>query len=114
MLQFFDDLPSDRWAAFLYVEQHARQNFLSEPSSTEGRLQYVQMTLIAAYELKLRILPEWQSEAALLYSLTSICSENGGRSFERDLAALMPKIKSLAKRGTALRPAKVPLYLSKE
>jgi hypothetical protein len=61
MLQFFDDLPDDRWAAFLYVERHARQRYLSEPPSTETRRSYVQMVLVAAYELKLLILPDWQS-----------------------------------------------------
>jgi len=51
MLQFFDDLPDDRWAAFLHVEQHARQQFLKRTPTLEARRQYVQMILVAAHEL---------------------------------------------------------------
>ena len=121
MLQFFDDLPDDRWAAFVYVERHAREKYLSGPQSVEKRRRYVEMTLVAAYELGLRIFPEWQHEPGKLYDLAGLgfqFDEDGKfKAFKRDLAVVMPKIKSLAKRGTALRKhgmATRPLDLPQE
>jgi|SRR6516164_11158249 hypothetical protein len=108
MLQFFDDLPDDRWAAFLYVERFARQQHLTP--SVIARRKYIQMVLVAAHELSLRILPGWQSKSGLLYRTIAIGiheddknGDNAFAAFEKDLAAVMPKIESLAKRGTASR-----------
>ena len=39
MLQFYDDLPDYRWAAFLYVERQVRQHHLSGPPSIEKAAQ---------------------------------------------------------------------------
>ena len=120
MLQFYDDLPDDRWAAFLYVERQVRQHHLSGPPPIERRRRYVQVILVAAYELKLRILPEWQSTSGLLYRVAGLGLDveeegNGGcAQFERDLAAVMPKIESLAKRGTALRSLEQGLLILAE
>ena len=75
------------------------------------------MTLVAAYELKLRILPEWQTEFALLYRVAGLGLDvdDGFAEFERNLAAIMPKIVSLANRGTALRSGEQwPLDLAAE
>jgi hypothetical protein len=120
MLQFYDDLPDDRWAAFLYVERQVRQHHLSGPLSIERRRRYVQMILVAAYELKLCILPEWQSKSGLLYRVAGLGLDvdeegNGGcAQFERDLAAAMPKIALLARRGTALRSLEQGLLILAE
>lgn len=81
------------------------------------------MVLVAALELNLRILPQWQSEAGLLYRVGAIGlnedNENWDRifaEFESDLAAVRPKIESLAKRRTASRSAEplVPLDIARE
>lgn len=79
------------------------------------------MVLVAAYELKLIILPNWQSEAGLIYGVIGICisvSEEGESAFsefERDLAAVMPKIEFLASQNTASRDgAQVRLDLASE
>ena len=79
------------------------------------------MILVAAYELELHILPQWQTEGMLLYRVIGLSfdvDEDGGggfAAFERDLAAAMPKIESLAKQGTALRGREQqPLNLAKE
>jgi hypothetical protein len=120
MLQSFDDLPDDRWAAFLYVEQRGRELFTP---SLIGRRRFVQWILVAAHELNLRILPRWQSESALLYRVIAIGineddenGENEFAKFESDLAAVMPKIESLAKRGTSSRSIEpqVPLDIAEE
>lgn len=120
MLQFFDDLPADRWAALVHVEKHAREAFLKDSSSADERRGYVQMILVAAHELQLRILPKWQSEFGLLYHVAGLGlggdkNGKGVAAFERDLAAVTPKIKELAKRGTATWDDTVgPLDLGKD
>jgi hypothetical protein len=105
VLQFFDDWPQDRWDAFLQVERHVRKCHLSGTPSIESRRRYIQMTLVAAYELKLTIVPEWQSESGLLYRVAGLGldEDDGFAEFERDLTAVMPKIEMLAKRGNAPR-----------
>lgn len=103
MLQFFDDLPNDRWAALLYVERNARNRHLREPSSTEKRRLYIQMVLVAAHELHLRILPGWQSQSGLLYRVAGQMSDELFAEFEQDLAAALPKISSLAELDNAPR-----------
>ena len=119
MLQFFDDLPHDRWAAFLHVEQHARQTFLRSPR-VGARRKYMQMVLLAAHELELLILPDWQSVEGLLHHIAVLSSGLDGDekqrfSFLEELEEKLPKIALLAKRGTELRrrPYK-PLNLDEE
>lgn len=109
MLQFFDDLPSDRWAALLHVDQHARTRDLVEPASPEKQRRYIQWVLVAAYELHLLILPAWQSEPGLLYRVAGEMSDELFASFERDLAGVMPKIASLAGRSEARRISNAPM-----
>ena len=108
MLQFFDNLPNDRWAALLYVERHARARDLAEPASPEKRRRYMQWVLVAAYELHLRILPAWQSEADLLYRVAGEMSDELFASFERDFAGVLPKIALLAERSEAPRISNAP------
>ncbi len=105
MLQFFDDLPDDRWAAFLHVQQHARRGFLSGSKSPEEKWHYVQMVLFGAHELSLSILPKWQSLGSKPYPVIprGLESDETFAAFERDLNAIIPKIELLAKRGTAPR-----------
>ena len=114
ILQFFDDLPNDRWAAFLYVERHARERDLTEPSSPENRRRYIQWVLVAAHELKLLILPEWQSQSVMLYRAADQISDESFADFEQELAVVLPKISSLAKLDKAPRaPNENILDLSK-
>jgi len=83
MLQWFDDLPDDRWAAFLYVERRGRELF--KPSLI-GRRRFVQWILVAAHELNLRILPHWQSQPALLYRVIAVGINEDDKDGEREFA----------------------------
>jgi hypothetical protein len=77
------------------------------------------MVLVAAYELKLIVLPNWQSEFGLIYRVIGIGfgedGEDAFAAFERNLTAIIPKIELLARRGTALRDeAQVRLDVASE
>jgi hypothetical protein len=74
------------------------ERLIRELHWTERRRRYVQMVLVVAFELKLRILPEWQSEIGLLYRVAGLGldQDDSFEQFDRDLAAVLPKIQWLA------------------
>jgi hypothetical protein len=63
MIQFYDDRPSDPLEAFIYFEDIFRKRFLIDPLTEEKMKNYMMYLLVAKRDLKLSIIPKWETLA---------------------------------------------------